>query len=171
MSTLATEEVVVPTYSHRPRFATDTTSTSHSEAFSPPASGTADFPERAASLASFTLHLPAAASRKSFWFSLMQSRNELVQVIDFEASQEQLDYPADLPATEIFSAEVSGILGHWLQAFSAAEDNSEISRGTRAVSYPRKVIFSQELELHVRALPRWRPFIAIDRRTREASDE
>ena len=44
-------------------------------------------------------------------------------------------------------------------------------RGVVAVSHPREVIFTKDVEFRLRDLPSWKPRAYIDRRTLEAFDE
>jgi len=154
-----------------PYFATDATTAGYSEPFAAPSPESADFPEREATLGCLTLRFPATASQKDFWYLLTHARNALVHLAEFEATQEQLDYPTDPAATEILSPDVWQMFTRWAEPFSPPQPDIDLPRGTFPLSYPRQVIFSEELELEIQALPRWRPFVAIDRRTVESSDD
>jgi WD40 repeat protein len=66
---------------------------------------------------------------------------------------------------------VSGPEDRTLKIWDTCEYAAEPPRGTIPVSYPRRVIFSQELTLDIQKLPQWQPFLTIDRRSEEADDE
>jgi len=169
-----TTEVIPQTYGrvHRlgPYLATDATTAGHTEAFAALSPESEDFPERKASLGCLTLRFPATASQKDFWYLLTHARNALVHQAAFEATQEQLDYPTDPAATETLSLDVWPVFPRCAESFSPRQSDAGLPRGTIRLSYPREVIFSEELEFEIQTLPRWRPFVTIDRRTVEASD-
>jgi len=51
------------------------------------------------------------------------------------------------------------------------EADSSVWRGIFSPSYPRKVLFSQQVEIRTANLPRWKPYITIDRRTLERAED
>ena len=90
---------------------------------------------------------------------------------EFEAGDENLEYFAESAATESPSGDFARILARWSDALSFSGHEAEPPRGTMTVPYQREVIFSQQVEVEIEKLPRWRPLVAIDRRILEASDE
>jgi hypothetical protein len=63
------------------------------------------------------------------------------------------------------------VLADFSEHVPSPDEEPEVLRGTLPVSCQREVIFSEEFEIEIQSLPRWRPFVVIDRRSAEACDE
>jgi hypothetical protein len=92
---------------------------------------------------------------KCYWKSeLSQSVIGRPQLFFFEAPEDQVGFSEE-DVTSI------SIVAHTWQH---SEPEHKMWRGVFSLSYPKKVLFSQEVEVRTADLPRWKPYITIDRR-------
>lgn len=82
-------------------------------------------------------------------------------VVLFEATEDDLGHPGDVVASMTL----------WPPLWQHAEPEPRVWRGVFSPTYPREVLFSQEIEMRTAELPRWRPHITIDLGRLETPDE
>lgn len=78
-----------------------------------------------------------------------------------EATEEQLGLPGDTVAS----------MCSWPTLWRHPEHEPRIWRGVFSPLYPRKRLFSQQIEIRTADLPRWKPHITIDRHALARKEE
>jgi hypothetical protein len=105
------------------------------------------------------------SSIRYYWRVLAQPslalRVETHYVFRVAAHEEQLEQTEDAATTSLFS----------ITALQNTEDESRTHRGVFFVTREPKVLFSKQIEISTRELPRWKPRVTIDRRMIEAEDD
>ena len=102
--------------------------------------------------------------RKYFWgignvpYSIQP---ELKPLLVYEATNEQLGFPGDAIAST----------SPWPELWQIEGFEPKPWRGVFTFTHKHKVLFSKTLSFRITELPRLRPHIVIDRRTRELRDE
>ena len=82
-------------------------------------------------------------------------------LLRFIASEEQIGLPGDTVASTTL----------WSELWQRPEPDPKVWRGIFSPPYRRKALFSQSVELRTADLPKWRPHITIDRRTRTRAED
>lgn len=105
---------------------------------------------------------PSAIPRKDYWALLGEGSRSLADSI-YEVLVQALEYQIGHAGEEITTTSL----------WTSGEPDLEQApwRGVFTMPYPRKTIFSREVEIHTSALPRWKPTITLDRRRLEGEHE
>jgi hypothetical protein len=107
---------------------------------------------------------PKDIVEKRYWRTLGESVlapfSTVKHLLFFEATEDQLGLPGDAVAS----------LSTWPTMWYHPEPESRLWRGIFSPPYHRRILFSQEVEIRMTDLPRWRPHITIDRRTLEREE-
>lgn len=94
-------------------------------------------------------------SVKYLWKRLLNPLSIVKNKLFFQASEDQLEFPEDTAAS----------MSAWPDFCKKSEPDRRIWRGIFSPQYSRKVIFTQQVNAQIEKLPRWKPYITIDRRT------
>jgi len=163
-------EFVVAPRQRPTAYTTNTATTSYEETYTPPPSGTAPESEPDVGPIFGELRIGDSSRTQSLWYVIYRSFNEIARLSDIEAPGAGFDRTANYAATEAFASTLADLLSAH-QSSSPGPEGDDAQRGTFCVHHERKVIFSQNVEFHLQQLPRWKPRIAIDRRTTEIDDD
>jgi hypothetical protein len=103
------------------------------------------------------------AAVKWYWWRPSKAAHLPVMrhLLRFIASEEQIGLPGDTVASTTL----------WSELWQRPEPDPKVWRGIFSPPYRRKALFSQSVELRTADLPKWRPHITIDRRTRTRAED
>lgn len=162
------EEFVVAAPRRPMHYTTNATTTFYEEDFTPPTSGTYSEPELGATLGE--LRIGDSSRTQSLWYVMYRAFNEVARLSDIETPGTDLTHTANHAATEAFASTVADFVSvRPTERPTCETDDSQV--GTFRVHHEREVIFSREVEFHLQQLPRWKPRIALDRRTIDTDDD